>query len=165
MIDSLLSFSRLGKKELSLSVIDTQALINEIIEEFTPDLTDRKIKWNISPVSSIRCDRGLMKLAFENLISNAIKYTSKNENAEITIESKTVGNNIQIYFKDNGIGFDMAYVDKLFGVFQRLHLSSEFEGVGIGLANVKRIVQKHNGQICAEGKVNEGATFYISLPI
>lgn len=166
MIESLLSFSRLGRKELVLTDTDINSLVYEILEDMKPDIGDRKIKWNITGLPSIKCDKALMKLAFENLISNAVKYTSKNKNAEITIGC--VADNekqINIFIRDNGIGFDMAYAQKLFGVFQRLHTADEFEGIGIGLANVRQIVEKHKGTITAEGKINEGALFTITLPV
>jgi light-regulated signal transduction histidine kinase (bacteriophytochrome) len=165
MIDNILSFSRLGRKELKLSIVDLELLVHEIIDLFKPDIDKRHIKWKISQMPQIYCDKDLMKLAFENLISNAIKYTSKKEKATIEIGSKIISENrLEIYIKDNGIGFDPEYSNKLFGVFQRLHGSDEYEGIGIGLANVKQIVQKHNGTIRAEGKVNKGATFILNLP-
>jgi PAS domain S-box-containing protein len=165
MIDDLLSFSRLGRKELNISLVNLSSLINEIIEQFKPDITDRKIKWKIQKLPDISCDRNMMKIVFENLISNAIKYTAKEEKAMIAIGAKELKDNkIEIYIRDNGVGFDMVYVDKLFGVFQRLHSSEEFEGTGIGLANVKQIINKHNGMVRAEGNSKEGATFYLTLP-
>jgi PAS domain S-box-containing protein len=165
MIDSLLSFSRLGRKELSLTLINMQVLIQEIIEEISPDLEKRKIKWNIEPLPDIKCDRSLMKLVFENLISNAVKYTSKVKTARIDIGWRPLNSEqVEIFVKDNGAGFDMAYANKLFGVFQRLHSNEEFEGIGIGLANVRQIIEKHNGSVRAEGKPDEGAIFYVTLP-
>jgi light-regulated signal transduction histidine kinase (bacteriophytochrome) len=165
MIDSLLYFSRLGRKELSVSLTDLGQCAKEIIEEFKPDIEGRQIKWNISFLPQILCDKDLMKLVFENIISNAIKYTSKKKNAIITIGCKAIADEIiEVFVKDNGIGFDMAYADKLFGVFQRLHTSEEFEGIGIGLANARQIIIKHRGTIRAEGKLNKGAVFYITLP-
>jgi light-regulated signal transduction histidine kinase (bacteriophytochrome) len=165
MIDNLLSFSRLGRKELTVSSVSLSALINEIIEQSVPDTENRKIKWIIKNLPDIAGDKNLLKIAFENLISNAIKYTSKKQNAIIEIGSKKLpGNEVEIYIKDNGVGFNMAYTEKLFGVFHRLHPIEEFEGIGIGLANVKQIIQKHNGNIRAEGKTDEGAIFFITLP-
>lgn len=165
MIDSLLYFSRLGRRELSLSWINLELFVKEIIDELKPDMEERQIKWNISLLPPLLCDKDLMKLAFENIISNAIKYTSKKNKAIITIGCKAITDEkIEVFIKDNGIGFDMAYADKLFGVFQRLHTSDEFEGIGIGLANARQIIQKHGGTIRAEGKLNKGAIFYITLP-
>ncbi|BDX39498.1 hypothetical protein CYCD_28530 [Tenuifilaceae bacterium CYCD] len=165
MIDDLLSFSRLGRRELVETEIDLDLLIRDIIEQFKPDTSNRTIEWNILQLPKIHGDKHLMYQAFENLIANAIKYTSPKPKAIIAIGSSTNTNEgMEIYVKDNGVGFDMAYIDKLFGVFQRLHSSEEFEGTGIGLANVKQIINKHGGTIRAEGKINEGAIFYISLP-
>ncbi len=165
MIDNLLTFSRLGRQELTLSLVDLEELIYEIIDQFKPDIGKRKIRWIISRLPQISCDKSLLKLAMENLISNAIKYTSKKTMATISIGSRPISENFcEIYIKDNGVGFDMAYANKLFGVFQRLHTNEEFEGTGIGLANVKQIIHKHKGTIRAEAKLNKGAIFYITLP-
>jgi PAS domain S-box-containing protein len=165
MIDDLLSFSRLGRKELTLSKVDMNELIHEIIEQYKPDTENRHIDWRIQELPEISADRGLIRIAFENLISNAIKYTSKQSKAVIEIGANEITDNkTEIFFRDNGVGFDMAYAQKLFGVFQRLHTNEDFEGTGIGLANAKQVISKHNGLIRAEGKVNEGATFYITLP-
>lgn len=165
MIDDLLTFSRLGRKELNLSTVNLNALIKEITEQFKPDTASRNIVWNIKELPSLLADKNLLKLALENLISNAIKYTSKKQEAVVEIGyAETANNFVDIYIKDNGVGFDNAYQNKLFNVFQRLHTNEEFEGTGIGLANVKQIVQKHNGSVRAEGKINEGAVFYITLP-
>ncbi len=165
MIDDLLSFSRLGRRELVESDVDLNALILEIIEQFKPDISNRTIEWNIQPLPRVRGDKSLLYLAFANLLSNAIKYTSTKPKAIIAIGTlHNTPKSSEIFIKDNGVGFDMAYIDKLFGVFQRLHSSDEFEGTGIGLANVKQIIIKHGGTIKAEGKVNEGAIFFISLP-
>jgi PAS domain S-box-containing protein len=165
IIDDLLTFSRLGRKEINISSVNLFLLIHEIIEQFKPDIINRTVNWKIDELPEIKGDKNLLRMAFENLISNALKYTSKKEKAFIQIGVSNKDENcVEIYIKDNGQGFDMAYSDKLFGVFQRLHASEEFEGTGIGLANVKQIIQKHKGSIRAEGKVNEGATFYISIP-
>lgn len=165
MIDSLLTFSRLGRKELNITMVDLMPLVNEIIDQFKPDIEKREVIWVISSLPKIKCDSSLIKFVLENLISNAIKYTSKKEKAIIEIGSSIKSDNeYELYIKDNGVGFDMAYSNKLFGVFQRLHSPDDFEGVGIGLANVKQIIEKHKGSIRAEGKVNEGATFFITIP-
>jgi PAS domain S-box-containing protein len=165
MINSLLSFSRLGRKELTLSEVDLSQLMAEIIDIFKPDTEQRRVVWEVRALPCIHADRDLIKLAFENLISNAVKYTLKSEKAVIEIGSRIVSDSfVEIYIKDNGIGFDMAYASKLFGVFQRLHMQDDFEGVGIGLANARQIIEKHKGSIRAEGKINEGAVFYVTLP-
>ena len=143
MIDDLLSFSRLGRKELLFADIDLSILIREIIDQSRIDTATRKIQWQINPLPIVKGDRNLLRIAFENLIFNAIKYTSKKELAIITVgTSKETEIETEIFVKDNGVGFDMAYQEKLFGVFQRLHSAEEFEGTGIGLANVKQIVKK-----------------------
>jgi PAS domain S-box-containing protein len=164
MIDNLLNFSRLGRKSLFLVEINLNELIPKVIDQFKPELKNRKITWKLGKFPVIMGDIQLLTLAFENLISNAIKFTSNKENAKIQIgctedKSKTC----TIFVKDNGAGFDQQFSDKLFGVFQRLHSNEEFEGIGIGLANVKQIVKKHGGSIWAEGKPNEGATFFIKI--
>lgn len=165
MIDELLKFSRLGRKELTFSPVNLDVMVNEIIDQLRPDISNRNITWKINPLPVVSGDRNLLRIVFDNLISNAIKYTSKIKDAiiEFGIASEEAGK-VTIYIKDNGAGFDMAYAEKLFGVFQRLHSPEEFEGIGIGLANVKQIVMKHKGSISAEGKIDEGATFYIILP-
>ncbi len=164
MIDNLLSFSRLTRKEISRHMVNTETLVHEIIDLFKPETEKLNIKWTIGNLPEVNGDKSLLRMVFENLISNAIKYSSKNNNAIIEIGSNNLPDQIEYFIKDNGVGFDMNYVDKLFGVFQRLHSNEEFEGTGVGLANVKQIITKHGGTVRAEGKVNEGATFYISLP-
>jgi PAS domain S-box-containing protein len=164
MIDSLLLFSRLGRKELSFTDINTETLVREIIDEFKPDTEQRDISWNILSLPNIKGDKNAIKIAFENLISNAIKYTSKKAQAIIDMGGNVTDDFTEIYIRDNGIGFDMNYSNKLFNVFQRLHSSDDYEGIGIGLANVKQIIEKHKGSIRAESKIEEGATFYIKLP-
>ncbi len=165
MIDSLLSFSRLGRKELNIKRVNLNTLVSEVIDIFKPDTDKREIVWAISSLPEIQCDSGLFKIVFENLISNSIKYSSKKEKTIIEIgEIKQSEKVYELFIRDNGAGFDMAYSNKLFGVFQRLHSPDDFEGIGIGLANVKQIIEKHKGSIRAEGKVNEGATFYITIP-
>jgi len=165
MIDDLLTFSRLGRKELVLAEVKPNDIINEIIEQLAPDIASRNIRWTIHQLSIVNGDRNLLKIAFENLIHNAIKYSRNKEVSEIEIgESEENESLTTFYIKDNGVGFNMAYADKLFGVFQRLHTNEEFEGTGIGLANVKQIISKHGGTIKAEGIIDEGATFFINLP-
>ncbi len=165
MIDELLNFSRLGRKVLNIAPVDLNKLVIEIIDQLKPDFKNRKINWNINELSEIQGDAFLLKIVFGNLISNAIKYTSKKPEAIIEIGTKKISNKQNtIYINDNGAGFDMKYVDKLFGVFQRLHSNDEFEGVGIGLANVKQIISKHKGTITVESEIDKGTTFYINLP-
>lgn len=168
MIDELLAFSRLGRKEILLSPVNLNQLVTDIVENFKPDYVNRNIEFKITQLPVVMGDTALMRVVFENLVSNAIKYTSKKDKAIIEIaqlKNNKQTNFVTIYVKDNGAGFDMAYADKLFGVFQRLHANEEFEGIGIGLANVKRIIKKHNGNISVDASVDNGATFYISLPV
>ncbi len=164
MIDSLLNFSRLGRKALQKTEVDLNNIISQIINQSKSDAINHKTEWKCDKLPIILADYQLMMHVFENLISNAIKFTSKKEIAQIEIGvlDKTE-NTCTIFVKDNGAGFDPLYADKLFGVFQRLHNTEEFEGIGIGLANVKQIIKKHGGNIWAEGKIDEGATIYITI--
>ncbi|MBN1143417.1 MAG: PAS domain S-box protein [Bacteroidales bacterium] len=166
MIDDLLAFSRLGRKELNVTRVNLNTVVRNIIDHYAHETASRNITWTINELPVVKGDQNLLHLAFENLLSNAIKYTSGISEARIEIGSRELpGNYSEIYISDNGVGFDMAYYNKLFGVFQRLHSGSQYEGTGIGLANVKQIVLKHKGSVWAEGKVNEGAVFYIALPL
>jgi signal transduction histidine kinase len=164
LISDLLSYSRIGRQELQMDMIHIQSVIEEIIETYQQDTQDRSIEWIIHNIPKIYGDIRLIRLAFENLISNAIKYTSKKEHAIIEIGCNITPETIEIFIQDNGVGFDQTFADKLFGVFQRLHSDKDFQGTGIGLANVKRIIQRHGGSVRAEGKENEGATFYVTFP-
>lgn len=161
LIDDLLEFSKLNGKELQKSEIGTEKLVRNILDEMN---TSQKVVIRLNPLPPIFADSKLFSQVWINLISNAIKYSSRKTNPIVEISSYKAGNEIIFYVKDNGAGFDMKYADKLFGVFQRLHKIDEFEGTGVGLALVYRIVTKHGGRVWAEGKVNEGATFYFSLP-
>jgi len=163
LIDDLLHFSRLGKKELQKKETDMKMLVDLAITEISRG-TRHNAAIKINVAHKINSDESLMKLVLINLIGNAIKYSSKKENPVVEIESKETGSDVVFSIKDNGVGFDMRYVDKLFGVFQRLHTLDEFEGTGVGLAIVHRIVKKHSGKVWAEAKLDEGATFYFSIP-
>ncbi|MBI5429034.1 MAG: CHASE domain-containing protein [Nitrosomonadales bacterium] len=163
LIDDILKFSRAGRLELTFSEIDMESMAREVCEELRP--TDgHELQVEIGHLPPAMGDRAMMRQVFVNLLSNAIKFSRAKEGARIEMGS-SAGENETVYFvKDNGAGFDMQYSDKLFGVFQRLHSVTEFDGTGIGLAIVKRIVTRHGGRVWAEGKVNEGATVYFSLP-
>jgi len=158
----------LGRKEISYSHVNLQLLVSNVIENLKPEFAHRKIKWIIGNLPVVYGDLSLLQFAFENIISNSIKYTGKKEPAIIELGTLSKKENetglLTVFIKDNGAGFDMKYADKLFGVFQRLHTNEEFEGIGIGLANVKQIVTKHKGSISFESEVDQGATFYITLP-
>jgi PAS domain S-box-containing protein len=164
MIDDLLKFSRLGRKSIQKTDVDLNILVENVVNQFEQEITSRKIEIVIDKLPVIHGDYGLLQMVFENLISNAIKFTSKKEKAIIEVGYyKDTDQKNTIFVKDNGAGFDMAYANKLFGVFQRLHAQSEFEGTGIGLANVKQIIQKHGGTITAKSEIDNGATFFITL--
>jgi signal transduction histidine kinase len=165
LIDDLLSFSRMGRSEMIHTDVDLNALVSDVLVEAGNFAPSREVTWTIHPLPRVRGDRAMLRVALVNLISNALKYTGPRPQPEIEIGARTgEGGSVIVYVKDNGVGFDMTYADKLFGVFQRLHTSDQFEGTGIGLANVRRIVQRHGGRTWAEGKLDAGATFYVSLP-
>lgn len=165
LIDDLLDFSRLGRKKLDVTLLSMNTMVNTVIEEIKETKnysTNAKIEINELP--DAKADLSMMRQVWYNLISNALKYSGKTENPAVEIGSFFKDNAVCYYVKDNGVGFNMAYVDKLFGIFQRLHKNEEFEGTGVGLALTKRIVDRHGGTIWAEGALNSGATFYFSLP-
>lgn len=165
LIDDLLAFSRLGKKEIEKTTVDMTALAKDVVDEVLK-LSEEKYsaKVTVGNLLPSACDKTLIRQIFVNLLSNALKFSHKKPNPVIEIDSKDEKDSVVYYVKDNGAGFDMKFYDKLFGVFQRLHNPEEFTGTGIGLAIVKRIIIRHGGKVWAEGKVNEGATFYFSLP-
>jgi PAS domain S-box-containing protein len=165
LIDDLLSFSRIGRSSVNPSEIDMKKMAKVVFEGMTSPAERKRIKLKIGKLSGAFGDVTLFGQVWTNLISNAIKYTSKNDVSEINIGSKVDGKLITYFIKDNGVGFDMQYGHKLFGVFQRLHSEAEFEGNGVGLAIVQRIILKHGGKVWAEGEVGKGATFYFSLPV
>jgi PAS domain S-box-containing protein len=165
LIDDLLAFSRVGKSEMRKTNVHLDALIRETAGDFQVETKDRNIAWEIGPLPDVWADRALLRMALVNLLSNAVKFTGARAQARIEIGCTPGGDSeIVISIRDNGAGFDPQYADKLFGVFQRLHDRDEFEGTGIGLANVQRIIHRHGGRTWAEGKVDSGATFYFSLP-
>lgn len=164
LIDDILSFSHTGKGELTRSDIDMAKLARDVFEELSAAIADGKVQLEIDPLPHVRGDSAMMRQVFANLLSNAIKYSRVKENPRIKVGGSLDGNEAIYYVKDNGVGFDMLYVDKLFGVFERLHRVTDFEGTGVGLAIVKRVVTRHGGRVWAEGKVNDGATFYFALP-
>lgn len=165
LIDSLLELSRLGKKEMTKQTVNMNILVKEVINDLHLRSADsQKLQWKIADLPEAKGDLELLKRVLVNLLSNAIKYSSKKENPVVEVGGNKKGNKIIFYVKDNGVGFDMNYYNKLFGVFQRLHAVEEFEGTGVGLAIVQRIITKSGGEVWAEGEVGKGATFYFSLP-
>ncbi|MBK5277886.1 MAG: CHASE3 domain-containing protein [Bacteroidia bacterium] len=164
LIDDLLDFSRMGRKELSKSNLNMIEIVQNVWRELVSQENGRKLELNIAPLKMSTGDVSMIRQVWINLISNALKYSQKNPITKIEIGSFEENDQTCYYISDNGAGFDMQYVDKLFGVFQRLHKMSEFEGTGVGLALVKRIIQRHEGTVRAEGKLNEGAKFYFTLP-
>jgi len=163
LIEDLLKFSRLGRKELQKTQVDLNELVKEAIEEVKKALDMSKTEMIVHPLPTVPADHNLLLQAFINLISNAVKFSSKKEKPVVEIGLKEEGDKKIFYIKDNGAGFDMKYYDKLFGMFQRLHDPAEFEGNGVGLTLVKRIINKHNGRVWAEAEVEKGATFYFTL--
>jgi PAS domain S-box-containing protein len=165
LIDELLAFSRIGQSEMQRRAVNLDELVREALRDFQAEMKERNIAWNIHPLPAVRADRALLRLVLVNLISNAIKFTGTRAEAKIEIGSAPSGDGETVIFiHDNGAGFDPRYAGKLFGVFQRLHSRDEFEGTGIGLANVRRIIHRHGGRTWAEGVVDGGATFYFSIP-
>jgi signal transduction histidine kinase len=164
LIDHFLTFARLGRAQLQAVMVDMNELFHQALDRLQPDLKGRRIEWRVAPLPGIGADPTLMLQVWVNLLSNAIKYTRPREAAVIEIgcdESRR--EEVAFFVRDNGIGFSMDYADKLFGVFERLHHTGEFEGTGIGLAIVRRIIQRHEGRTWAEGKPGAGATFWFSL--
>jgi PAS domain S-box-containing protein len=164
LIDELLDFSRLGRKELLHVRVDMHALVKNMLHEMQEHENGRNLSIELKPLEPSKADSSMIRQVWENLLSNAFKYTRDKTPAQIEIGSYRNDKQVCYYVKDNGAGFDMTYADKLFGVFQRLHKADEFEGIGVGLALVKTIVKRHGGYVWGEGKVNEGATFYFSIP-
>ncbi len=165
LIDDLLAFSRIGRAETKKTAVDLKQLVEEVVAEIGQDTKGRDIAWKVGALPVCYGDRSMLRLVVVNLVSNAVKFTRTRKPAEIEIGCVDRGENeVEVFVRDNGAGFDMQYVDKLFGVFQRLHLPEQFEGTGIGLATVQRVVHRHGGQVRGEGAVDQGATFFFSLP-
>ena len=165
LINDLLEFSRVGRAEFEKADVNLHELVTGTVLEFQAETIERKIAWTVHPLPPVRGDRALLQMVITNLISNAVKFTGTRAKARIEIGCSPGGDGETVIFiRDNGAGFDQRYADKLFGVFQRLHSQDEFEGTGIGLANVQRIIHRHGGRTWAEGVVDGGATFYFSLP-
>jgi light-regulated signal transduction histidine kinase (bacteriophytochrome) len=164
LVDDLLAFSRLGRAELKKVRVDLRRLVEEARADLLPDLEGRQVIWHVSALPVVQGDPALLRLALRNLLSNAVKYTRPRAEAQIEVSARETPDEVSVHVKDNGVGFEMQFVDKLFGVFQRLHTAEQFEGTGIGLANVRRIILRHGGRVWAESVMGEGSTFHFSLP-
>jgi signal transduction histidine kinase len=165
LIDDILSFSRMGRAEMTKTLVNMERLLKEVLKMFQQDLEGRDIAWGVGRLPEVYGDPAMLRMVLVNLVSNAIKFTNRKPHATIEIGHipDDAGEEV-LYIKDNGAGFDMRYVDRLFGLFQRLHSMGEFEGTGLGLANIQRIIHRHGGRTWAEGAVGQGATFFFSLP-
>jgi light-regulated signal transduction histidine kinase (bacteriophytochrome) len=165
LIDELLALSRMSRIEMRYVRVSLERLVKEVMQELTAQLRGRNVEWVVGDLPYVYGDRILLRQAFYNLLDNAIKYTSGVTQARIEVGSEALdGDEVTMYVRDNGVGFDMKYAHKLFGVFQRLHRQEEFPGTGIGLAHVRRIVERHGGRVWAQGGVRQGAVFYVALP-
>jgi signal transduction histidine kinase len=164
LIDELLAFSQMGRVEMMRTKTNLQSLVPDVIHGLQQETQAREIRWRIASLPEVQADPALIRQVFVNLLANAIKYTRTRDVAEIEIGVQAAPKEIIFFVRDNGVGFDMRYADKLFGVFQRLHRAEEFEGTGVGLANVRRIINRHGGRTWAESTQGTGAIFYFSLP-
>ncbi len=164
LIDDLLNLGKVGRQPLVMQMSELDELVDFALRDLVSDLQNRVVTWQRQPLPAVKCDVGLITLVFVNLLSNALKYSRQREEAIIAIGTTTVGRETAVFIRDNGVGFDPAYKDKLFGVFQRLHSAAAFEGTGVGLATVERIIRNHGGRIWAESQPDQGATFYFTLP-
>jgi light-regulated signal transduction histidine kinase (bacteriophytochrome) len=163
LITHLLDFSRLGRRPISRDTVDMERVVRQVFEDLETELEGRRVKLILKPLPVCDVDRALIRQVFANLIGNAIKYTAVREEAEIVVESVEVGDEVRYVVRDNGVGFQMEYVDNVFHIFERLHRSEDFEGTGLGLAIVKRIIEKHGGRAWAEAVPDQGASFYFTI--
>lgn len=164
LIEDLLTFSRTGRAEMNRTTVDMGGQVRQVLEELGPDLAGRTVEFDIGILPAVHGDPALLHQVWVNLLANAVKYSRKREVSRIQVSAQESAEEVVFTVKDNGAGFDNRYAERLFGVFQRLHTADEFEGVGVGLANVRRIVSRHGGKTWAEGRLDEGASFFFSLP-
>jgi light-regulated signal transduction histidine kinase (bacteriophytochrome) len=164
LVDDLLNLAKIGRRELARQKTALDPLVRETLANL-PGTENRSVEWRVEPLPEVDCDPGLLKLVFNNLLGNALKFTRSREPAVIEIATIESAGLTTIFIRDNGVGFDPKYADKLFGVFQRLHRQEDFEGTGVGLATVQRIIRKHGGEVWAESEVDRGATFFFSLGV
>jgi light-regulated signal transduction histidine kinase (bacteriophytochrome) len=163
MIDDLLNLARLDRRSMALEMTSLNSLVDIVVQDLKSETAGRDIEWRIGSLSSVKCDPGLLQQVFANLLSNAVKYTRRRERAVIEVAESAIDGHPVFFVRDNGAGFDPKYADRLFGAFQRLHTDQEFEGTGVGLATVRRIIRNHGGRVWAEAEIDNGATFYFSL--
>jgi light-regulated signal transduction histidine kinase (bacteriophytochrome) len=163
LVDDLLHLARVGRQPLSLQLTPLDAVVATALDRLQPECASRSIEWRIGSLCSAMCDRGLMTQVFVNLLSNALKYTAGRDSTVIEVEQTLLNDEQVIFVRDNGVGFDMRYAGKLFAVFERLHTVAQFEGTGIGLAIVERIIRRHGGRIWAEAEPDRGATFFFTV--
>jgi light-regulated signal transduction histidine kinase (bacteriophytochrome) len=163
LIDNLLKLSRLGRQEVVRREVDLNAMVGSVVAELTHSDDGGRVDWKLRRMQNAQCDTALIRQVFRNLLSNAVKFSRAQRPAVIEVGEVTQDQERVLFVRDNGVGFNMKYADNLFGVFQRLHRQDEFEGTGVGLAIVQRIVLKHGGRIWADAKIGEGATFFFTM--
>lgn len=165
LIEDLLALSRLGRTPLRMADVELAPIVAAAVEATAPEPGSRRLDVRVGPLPRVRGDSALLEVVFVNLLSNAVKYTARREHASVEVSAlRADGDEVVVVVRDDGAGFDPRYAGKLFGIFQRLHRDDEFEGTGVGLATVRRVVQRHGGRVWAEGRVGEGASFYVALP-
>lgn len=164
LIDNLLAFSRMGRAPLERHDVDVQTMVEEVVADLMSEQSGRDVRWTIGPLPHVDADPAMLRVVWRNLLDNALKYTKPRAVAEVQVGTSRRDGQTSFFVRDNGVGFDMRFAAKLFGVFQRLHRAEEFAGSGIGLATVRRIVARHAGHTGGEGMIDRGATFWFSLP-